>query len=54
MKTWMIPWKYLNLLKNLVYQYKVLETIEDETKEQKGEFFGVSLGTLADTLLGNM
>ena len=28
----MIPWKYLNLLKNLVYQYKVLETIEDETK----------------------
>ena len=41
-------------MKNLVYQYKVLETIENETKEQKGGSFGMSLGTLAASLLGNM
>ena len=32
----------------------VSETIQNEVKEQKGEFFGVLLGTLCASLLGNM
>ena len=30
------------------------ETIEDKTKEQKGGFFSMLLGTLGATLLGNL
>ena len=32
----------------------ITETIENETKEQKGGFFGILLGTLGASLLGNM
>ena len=32
----------------------VSETIQNETKEQKGEFFGMLLGTLGASLLGNI
>ena len=30
------------------------ETIKNEAKEQKGEFFGILLGTLGASLLGNL
>ena len=33
---------------------RVDETIENEEKEQKGGFLGMSLGTLRDSLLGNL
>ena len=32
----------------------VTETIKNETKEQKGGFLGMLLGTLGASLLGNM
>ena len=32
----------------------ITKTIENETKEQKGEFLGMLLGTLLASLLGNM
>ena len=32
----------------------VTKTIENETKEQKGGFLGMLLGTLSASLLGNM
>ena len=32
----------------------VTKTIEDETKEQKGAFLSMLLGTLGATLLGNL
>ena len=32
----------------------VTKTIENETKEQKGEFLSMLLGTLGATLLGNV
>ena len=32
----------------------ITKTIENETKEQKGRFLGMSLGTLGASLLGNM
>ena len=32
----------------------VTKRIENETKEQKGEFLGMLLGTLVTSLLGNM
>ena len=32
----------------------ITKTIENETKEQKGEFLGMLLGTLGTSLLGNM
>ena len=32
----------------------VSETIKNEAKEQKGEFVGMSLGTLSASLLGNL
>ena len=32
----------------------VTKTIENETKEQKGEFLSMFLGTLGATLLGNL
>ena len=32
----------------------VTETIKNETKEQKGEFLGMLLGTLGASLLGNL
>ena len=33
---------------------RVTKTIEDETKEQKGRFLSMLLGTLGVTLLGNL
>ena len=33
---------------------EITKTIRNETKEQKGRFLGILLGTLASTLLGNM
>ena len=33
---------------------EVSEIIKNEAKEQKGEFFGILLGTLGATLLGNV
>ena len=33
---------------------EVSEIIKNEVKEQKGEFFGMLLGTLGATLLGNV
>ena len=33
---------------------RVTKTIEDETKEQKGRFLSMLLGTLAASLLGNI
>ena len=32
----------------------VSETIKNEAKEEKGEFVGMSLGTLSASLLGNL
>ena len=32
----------------------VTKTIENETKEQRGEFLSMSLGTLGASLLGNL
>ena len=32
----------------------VIETVQNEAKEQKGGFFSMLLGTLAASLLGNM
>ena len=32
----------------------VTKTIKNETKEQKGEFLSMLLGTLGDSLLGNL
>ena len=32
----------------------ITKTIENETKEQKGDFLGMLLGTLGASLLGNM
>ena len=32
----------------------ITKTIENETKKEKGEFLGMLLGTLGDSLLGNM
>ena len=32
----------------------ITKTIENETKEQKGGFLGILLGTLGASLLGNM
>ena len=33
---------------------RVTRTIKNETKEPKGEFLGMLLGTLEDSLLGNL
>ena len=33
---------------------RIAKTIENETKEQKGGFLGMLLGTLGASLLGNM
>ena len=33
---------------------EVSKTIENETKEQRGEFFSMLLGTLGASLLGNL
>ena len=33
---------------------KVTETVQNEVKEQKGRFFGMLLGTLGASLLGNI
>ena len=38
MKKWMILGKYLNFLKNLVFQEHVSKTIKNEAKEQKVGF----------------
>ena len=32
----------------------ITKTIENETKEQKGRFLGILLGTLGASLLGNL
>ena len=45
----------LNILKNLVYWKKgVCQTIKKDSKEDKSRFFGMLIGTLCATLLGNM
>ena len=38
MKKWMILGKYLNFLKNLVFQESVSKTIKNEAKERKVGF----------------
>ena len=33
---------------------RIIETVKNEAKERKGDFFGILLATLGDSLLGNM
>ena len=44
----MISWKLFKLLKG------VTKTIKNETKQQKGGFLSMLLGTLGASLLGNV
>ena len=47
--------KIINSLEESVLLIKgVSENIKNETKEQKGGFLGMLLGTLCDCLLGNL
>ena len=47
--------KLFKLLKILIFFLKeATKTVENETKEQKGEFLSMLLGTLGASLLGNM
>ena len=47
--------KLFKLLKILIFFLKeATKTVENETKEQKGEFLSMLLGTLGESLLGNM
>ena len=47
--------KLFKLLKILIFFLKeATKTVENETKEQKGEFLSMLLGTLGERLLGNM
>ena len=51
----MILWKLDKLLKIQIFCWKELtKTIKDETKEQKGGFLSMLLGTLGASLLGNL
>ena len=58
MKTWIISQKYSNSLQSLeesgLLIKSVSKALENETKEQKGESFGMLIGTRAATLFGNM
>ena len=47
--------KLFKLLKILIsFLKEATKTVENETKEQKGEFLSMLLGTLGASLLGNM
>ena len=47
--------KLFKLLKILIFFLKeATKSVENETKEQKGEFLSMLLGTLGASLLGNM
>ena len=47
--------KLFKPLKILIFFLKeATKTVENETKEQKGEFLSMLLGTLGASLLGNM
>ena len=47
--------KLFKLLKILIFFLKeATKSVENETKEQKGEFLSMLLGTLGESLLGNM
>ena len=55
MKKLMTQWKLFKPLKILTFYWtELLKTIKNETKEQKGGFLSMFLGTLGATLLGNM
>ena len=41
-------------LKILIFYWRVTERIRNETKEQKGGFLGMLLGSLGASLLGNL
>ena len=48
----------IKIVKSLEYSGLLLkgvsETIQNEAKEQKGEFLSILLGTLGESLLGNI
>ena len=51
----MILWKLFKLFKILILYWKdLLKQLKKETKNQKGGFLGMLLGTLGASLLGNM
>ena len=50
----MIQWKLSKHLKILILLKGVTKTIKNETKEQKGGFLSMLLGTLGASLLGNL
>ena len=53
MKKWIILWKLYKLLKVLKFCWK--ESLkQNNTKEQKGGFLSMLLGTLGATLFGNL
>ena len=54
MNKWIIFWKLFKLLKILIFYWKVIKTIKNKTKEQKGRFLGMLLGTLGGSVLGNI
>ena len=47
-------WKLFKPLKILIFYWRVTERIRNETKEQKGGFLGMLLGSLGASLLGNL
>ena len=49
----MISWKKLSLSKNQIKSI-VSETIQNETKQQKGGFLSMLEGTLGTSLLGHV
>ena len=53
-KRWITQWKLFKPLKILIFCWRVTETIRNETKEQKGGFLGMLLGSLGASLLGNL
>ena len=50
----MTQWKLFKLLKILIFYWRVTKTIKNETKEQKGRFLSMLLGTLGASLSGNI
>ena len=53
MKKWMIIWKYLNVLKNLIINKWGEQNNQKEAKEQRSGFLGILLGTLVANILGH-
>ena len=51
MKKWVISWKQWNILRSALLIKGVSGTTKNETKEQKGGFLDMLLGTLSASLL---